>query len=558
MTWDHPRIRLYLTALAALGLAALLAQRWRKPDSTSGGNAPRPPSPARDDGPPERPDQVGVRALLSEMVDLVRLTRLPDPPYTAHLASSYDRRSLSPDDPQGWFANEDWASRTNPNYVRVDETSGRREYVLLDVQGPGAVVRIWSATPTGTLRLYVDGDPVPVLEESMADLLSGRAVIPPPFAYVAALGYNAYFPFPYRKSVKVTVDDLVATDPLRGGPLEKFYYQINYRTYSGPTADRVRSFRRSDLTRAAPEIARVGAMLNRAAATYQPSSDRQLAQLASTGKHAERTIERAGGGVIRELVLRPRDTTAAGLRGASLTITFDDELAVRAPLGDFFGAGPGLASYDSLPFEVRADGTFISRWPMPFRERARIVVHGQAGLGGQVSVEPLEWSDRSLYFHAKWRPRATVPTRPLRDLRFVAIEGQGLYVGNALNVTNPPGAMWWGEGDDKVYVDQERFPSEFGTGTEDYYGYAWSTTERFARPFHAQTRAGSPGFDGDFSMNRFHILDAIPFSRAFRFEMELWHWQETSVTWDAMAYYYARPGAKDDVPPLDPGGAGAP
>ena len=54
---------------------------------------------------------------------------------------------------------------------------------------------------------------------------------------------------------------------------------------------------------------------------------------------------------------------------------------------------------------------------------------------------------------------------------------------------NPPGAAWWGEGDEKIYVDGEAFPSLFGTGTEDYFGYAWSTTETFAHAYHAQTRA---------------------------------------------------------------------
>lgn len=32
---------------------------------------------------------------------------------------------------------------------------------------------------------------------------------------------------------------------------------------------------------------------------------------------------------------------------------------------------------------------------------------------------------------------------------------------------------WWGEGDEKFFVDGEKFPSSFGTGSEDYIGYAW-------------------------------------------------------------------------------------
>jgi hypothetical protein len=36
-----------------------------------------------------------------------------------------------------------------------------------------------------------------------------------------------------------------------------------------------------------------------------------------------------------------------------------------------------------------------------------------------------------------------------------------------------PVTIWWGEGDEKIWVDGEAFPSIFGTGTEDYYAYSW-------------------------------------------------------------------------------------
>ncbi|MEJ7679414.1 MAG: DUF2961 domain-containing protein [Segetibacter sp.] len=39
---------------------------------------------------------------------------------------------------------------------------------------------------------------------------------------------------------------------------------------------------------------------------------------------------------------------------------------------------------------------------------------------------------------------------------------------------------WWGEGDEKFFIDGEKFPSTFGTGCEDYIGYAWSAEPPFA------------------------------------------------------------------------------
>jgi hypothetical protein len=498
-------------------------------------------------GPPEAPGEIGVVALLEEMGDLSRLAALPDPPFVARMVSSFDRRSLTPADGDGWFANDDWVSAARMNGVVIEEPpqsfSGRREYVLLDVPGPGAVVRIWTATPTGILRMYLDGDPRPVVEARTDELLGGRGDIPPPFAYLAARGSTSYFPFPFRQRCKVTLDNIVATDPFNGQPLERVYYQINYRAYPPAVAGRIRTFQASDLRRAQPVMARVGRALERASeGSPAPAPDAGAREVA-LASGVDATADLGGPAVIEVLTLSVKDVREEALRRATLTISFDGEVAVEAPLGDFFGAGPGFLPYESLPFSVRADGTMISRWRMPFRQTAQVVVRGSPGVSGTVRAAPRPWSDASMYFHARWRPPASVATRPPRDLTLLSVAGRGVYVGNMLGIANPPGTAWWGEGDEKVYVDGETFPGLFGTGTEDYYGYAWSTPERFTRPLHAQTRADGPGFSGRFSMNRFHVLDAVPFTTAFRFDMELWHWSDTSVTWEAMAYFYARPGA---------------
>ena len=102
------------------------------------------------------------------MADLDHLARLPSVPFVAKQASSYDRRSRRPQDGDSWFANDDFATDAAPNLVRVETTAaGARRAVLLDAQGPGAVVRLWTATPAGTLRMFIDDDPRPALEAPM-------------------------------------------------------------------------------------------------------------------------------------------------------------------------------------------------------------------------------------------------------------------------------------------------------------------------------------------------------------------------------------------------------
>ena len=102
--------------------------------------------------------------------------------------------------------------------MRVEtRPDGGKRYVLLDTDGPGAIVRIWTATTAGTLRIHIDGDAKPALEAPVADLLRG-AVSPfvAPLAHVAARGNNLYFPFPFARHCLVTVDDIVSADPFTG------------------------------------------------------------------------------------------------------------------------------------------------------------------------------------------------------------------------------------------------------------------------------------------------------------------------------------------------------
>ena len=82
-------------------------------------------------------------------------------------------------------------------------------------------------------------------------------------------------------------------------------------------------------------------------------------------------------------------------------------------------------------------------------------------------------------------------------MNYVTLQGQGTVVGDTLTVFNGTNA-WWGEGDEKIYIDGEAFPSHVGTGTEDYYGYAWCRPEAFQSPFHAQP-CGDGNLAGGFS-----------------------------------------------------------
>ena len=82
-----------------------------------------------------------------------------------------------------------------------------------------------------------------------------------------------------------------------------------------------------------------------------------------------------------------------------------------------------------------------------------------------------------------------------------------------LHVWNPRGG-WWGEGDEKFFVDGEKFPSTIGTGSEDYFGYAWCCPQLFQNAYHNQTHNDGNN-SGHVSVNRWHIADNMPFQKSF-------------------------------------------
>jgi hypothetical protein len=486
--------------------------------------------------------EISMRSLLDDMTNLTAMAEFPNPPYITKQFSSYDRASTTPANPDTWFANNDCG-----NYLRIEDRDGRKEHVMADMQGPGAIVRIWSPNPGGTLRIYLDGQEKPALEAPMADLLAGKhPQFPRPIAADLSMGWNLYFPLPYAKSCKVTCD--------KGGQ----YYHVNYRTYPAGTA--VKTFTLAQVGGAKNEIQEL-AMRLAAPRTATPPRGTVRDKLKIPG-----VLEPGGKSIIKSTLLGPaalveltarvdlpKDQIESALRAVVLQISFDGEQTVEAPLGDFFGAAPGINPFESLPLGVTADGLMYCHWVMPFQKVAefRLVNHGRVPVPVTLAVTAMNWNwtSSSMHFHARWKAEHDVRTRPMQDWNYLTAKGQGVFGGVAFFIDNPVKA-WWGEGDEKIYVDGETLPSHFGTGTEDYYGYGWCCPRPFTHVYHNQARCDGPANYGRTSVNRFHILDRIPFTEKFKFDMELWHWQDCTVNMAVLACYYGLPGADDTFPPI--------
>ncbi|UCG27231.1 MAG: DUF2961 domain-containing protein, partial [Bacteroidales bacterium] len=509
-------------------------------------------------------EKITLESLLEEMTDREGLTYFPDPYYTIRQFSSYDRNSIAPDG-EGWFANRDYTQ-----FIREETVEGRREYVLFDADGPGAIVRYWmtfagAGASEGTLRIYIDNNPNPAIEDSVLKILSGGLLAEEPLSTsVSPLteyqrrGHNLYLPIPYARHCKVTYecDSIVIADETRKPSI---YYNINYRTYESGTE--VESFSPDVLERSKETVEKTCRTLYEPKASdFQEtfSTNNQILNAGDTLKLIFHDPLKA----IYEISLQlDAENLNQALRSTVLSIVFDGYNTVWIPVGEFFGTGYQVFPSQTWYTQVTEEGIMKCWWVMPYNESGtlQLINYGTqpVNVAADISINDYTWTKNSMYFGSSWHELNRIHSAQPRsdkdhdwhfDVNYVNIEGEGVYVGDALTVFNTADA-WWGEGDEKIFVDGEGFPSCIGTGTEDYYGYAWCRPEIFSHPFIAQP-TGAGNFHPGMTVNmRYRTLDAMPFANSIRSDIELWHWAQTKINFAMTSYWYVKPGFSSNADP---------
>lgn len=201
------------------------------------------------------------------------------------------------------------------------------------------------------------------------------------------------------------------------------------------------------------------------------------------------------------------------------------EPAVESPVGDFFAAGFGQrAEVNSAPVQVEGGDSYNCYWPMPFHKLARIEIENQSAkpLGSfyyQIDyVKEESLPPDTPYFCAQYRQE--FPTQSGRDYVILDAQGRGHYVGTVLSVRSRS-PQWFGEGDDKFYIDGENTPSLWGTGTEDYVGNAWGMAAGTHPYFGVPILEGEWGMVGyRTTVYRWHLPDPVRFTKSLRAEIE--------------------------------------
>ncbi len=479
--------------------------------------------------------------LLAHMTDLDRLPVI-EPGVYCRQFSSYDRNSKY-DPATGTYINWD-ANGDRGQYLRVDPETN--EGVMAEMEGPGCIFRIWSANPQGVIRFYLDGDTTPTYEWDFMKLTTGE--IEP---FIKPLVWkrdpnnrnsasNIYLPIPFARSCKVTS---VVIEENGSTKTPGHYYIIDYRVF--PRGWKVESFK-LPLSESQREAVRQTAQKWADCGTVDlhPLDRFAINRLAVPPGESRVAAEIAGPAVIRQFRAKLNSTEKWATRKVLLKVYWDGQQspAVCCPIGDFFGE-PNDVNYKSYPMGI-TDYSNYCFFPMPFHESAQVVIANEgsqpAPVETTIAYRQEDVPDTWGLFHAKWRTEVASSSfdYPLIDAR-----GTGKLVGICLFPDNIHGG-WWGEGDEKVYVDGEKFPSWFGTGSEDYFGDAWGI-RCFHNPSHGFPQSNVERLQGCY---RWHLGDNIPFYKSFRMTIENYKGLpgvKTRNDYSSVAYWYQLPGGSD-------------
>ena len=484
--------------------------------------------------------------LINRLTDLEQLAVLPEEGEKCQQAASWDRASMY-DAATGEYVN--WGA--NSDGTGIIRREGDAE-VFAEIEGPAVIWRIWSAAPTAKhVKIYLDGADEPAVDLPFAAYFDGKHA---PFTREAlvhktASGLNNYTPIPFQKSCKIVAE--------KGWG---HYYHFTYTTY--PKDTKLPTFSMKLTGAESKALDRANAILTNGGSDPAGKRDEEktivqdiLLEPSESQSILNWDVPAALTAIKVKMDIPDGDEAYDLLRDITLSISWDAEKnpSVWAPLGDFFGTAPGENHYRSLPLGMTDDG-FYGYWYMPFKS-ADIYLRNDSEkpvkLRFEVTVAPLSRPIEQLgRFHVKWHRDSDLDPGRRPDWTMLKTKGRGRFCGVMLHLWHPRGG-WWGEGDEKFFIDGEKFPSTFGTGSEDYFGYAWGNPALFENCYHNQTI--SMNNKGHISVNRWHIGDNVPFMNSFEGSIEKYYPNNRPNLYACTSYWYLDRKGVDHYKPVPVG-----
>ncbi len=244
--------------------------------------------------------------------------------------------------------------------------------------------------------------------------------------------------------------------------------------------------------------------------------------------------------------------------------------SVESPIGPFFGNGWNETyNFVSTPLSVSPGWgkSYVSYFAMPFANGAKIEIENQTGEkinSFYFNIDYVEMTalpENTGRFHAwynheitdalpdgenEWGLLGETGKNPKGEGNYVFadIQGKGHFVGVNYYV-NCPSTMWYGEGDEMVFIDGDIQPTLNGTGTEDFFNTSWCPKELYQHPYYGYPRVNNEtGWLGHTHVYRFFIADPVYFDKSCKFTIEHGHNNNLTLDLASVAYWYQDKAAK--------------
>lgn len=453
--------------------------------------------------------------------------------------------------------------------VKMPDGSIRKEYVIYDEMGPGVLYRqqmnAWydrSKIPNGWLAwgepnqpradanicYYFDDEKEPRINMHLKDFFGTKnKPFTEPLAFVDS-GYlfaNLYYPFAYKKRLKVTMRPNAKSFE----EMDTKWYQ--YTALSFPADYPIDTW---DNTHTGSE--KVIEQWNKSGENPNDLKGCKQVVYSNTVKKgvAATLFATTGSGSLAGITMQLKPYTKETLFNTRLKIYWDNNNspAIELPLGYFFAAGAKdysatvdkvlAKSLTTLLFGFNPEtGILYAYWPMPFWKSARIVLENQSAtdidnLTCKVWVKPsavLAYDkSKTGYFRVKRTTDADPDTLGFRSVAFEE-SGRGHVAGVVFYSDR-----YDMDGDEFTYIDDSRTPQIHGSGTEDDHNQGWA-----GRAYQKPLWGGLVnGYDGAY---RIYLNDCYIFNKKILISYEYSLMKPQFVnggSTDVITFYYKSEG----------------
>jgi len=427
-------------------------------------------------------------------------------PAQTHQTSTYDRTG----------GNEDGDYFPEKNHQRA---------VLAKINGPGIITRIYTAHPLGILNIYLDDKKEPLISSPASEFFSGAL---PPFSEPMvgkSTGAYCYFPIPFSKSARIELEP----DPDKNAPFPfGRYWQVEWLKLSEEYQLKTLSLPISESEQSALDnFKRYLISLQK----FEPPEGLEQISFEKKISPGEKIVlaELSPPGIIRKLALSlvpDNQSSQEQFLKAKIFCYWDDEKnpSIMAKASSFF-ANPINSNSPKIFIKRTQQGGKIFL-PMPFSRSARWEIENPTEISGSVKMEL--WLERKepkspWRFHCLEREKKLTKNSITHNLDhqtdylLLSSKGQGRFIGTVLWVFNKY-FLWWGEGDETFFIDDEL--RWHGTGTEDYFDGSYLHlgdnlfTSALAKDLYGK------GYAGLNLVYKFHLLDPIYFQKNILFRLE--------------------------------------